>query len=200
LLVLIKSDRTSTIGKMIDSYLRSNSELDDHVIHLLFSANRWEFVYVSFTHHSYPLTHGCDSNSILQDLAEGITIICDRYAFSGICFSHAKGLSYEWCRSADIGLPAPDLIVLLEISPEKARERGGYGEERYEKEEMQAKVLQTYTKLGKEMREDGRQWVTLDAGKDKSDVESDIWDVVGPLVSNGVQSDEVPKLWENRLL
>lgn len=147
-----------------------------------------------------PSTHGCDSNSILQDLAEGITIICDRYAFSGICFSHAKGLSYEWCRSADIGLPAPDLIVLLEISPEKARERGGYGEERYEKEEMQAKVLQTYTKLGKEMREDGRQWVTLDAGKDKSDVESDIWDVVGPLVSNGVQSDEVPKLWENRLL
>ena len=30
---------------MIDSYLRSQSELDDHVIHLLFSANRWEFAY-----------------------------------------------------------------------------------------------------------------------------------------------------------
>lgn len=32
---------------MIDSYLRSQSELDDHVIHLLFSANRWELAYVS---------------------------------------------------------------------------------------------------------------------------------------------------------
>ena len=27
---------------MIDSYLKSQVEMDDHVIHLLFSANRWE--------------------------------------------------------------------------------------------------------------------------------------------------------------
>ena len=36
------SDRTTPIGKMIDSYLRSQSNQEDHVIHLLFSANRWE--------------------------------------------------------------------------------------------------------------------------------------------------------------
>jgi len=35
-------DRTTAIGQMIDSYLRSTSELDDRAIHLLFSANRWE--------------------------------------------------------------------------------------------------------------------------------------------------------------
>ena len=35
-------DRTTVIGKMINEYLTSQSELDDHVIHLLFSANRWE--------------------------------------------------------------------------------------------------------------------------------------------------------------
>ncbi|SRR5258708_28949171 len=35
-------DRTTSTGKMIDSYLRSQSELDDRAIHLLFSANRWE--------------------------------------------------------------------------------------------------------------------------------------------------------------
>ena len=35
-------DRTTTIGKMIDSYLRSAEDVDDRVIHLLFSANRWE--------------------------------------------------------------------------------------------------------------------------------------------------------------
>lgn len=27
---------------MIDAYLRSQSEMDDHAVHLLFSANRWE--------------------------------------------------------------------------------------------------------------------------------------------------------------
>jgi dTMP kinase len=30
---------------MIDSYLKSQVEMDDHVIHLLFSANRWEAAY-----------------------------------------------------------------------------------------------------------------------------------------------------------
>lgn len=37
-------DRTTSIGKMIDSYLQSQSDLDDRAIHLLFSANRWECV------------------------------------------------------------------------------------------------------------------------------------------------------------
>jgi dTMP kinase len=35
-------DRSTPIGQMIDAYLRSQAEMDDHVIHLLFSANRWE--------------------------------------------------------------------------------------------------------------------------------------------------------------
>jgi dTMP kinase len=35
-------DRTTPIGKMIDAYLRSESELDDRAIHLLFTTNRWE--------------------------------------------------------------------------------------------------------------------------------------------------------------
>lgn len=35
-------DRTTHIGQMINAYLTSNTELSDHVIHLLFSANRWE--------------------------------------------------------------------------------------------------------------------------------------------------------------
>lgn len=37
-------DRTTTIGQMIDAYLKSDVEMEDHVIHLLFSANRWEAV------------------------------------------------------------------------------------------------------------------------------------------------------------
>jgi dTMP kinase len=37
-------DRSTPIGQMIDAYLKSAVEMDDHVIHLLFSANRWEAV------------------------------------------------------------------------------------------------------------------------------------------------------------
>jgi len=39
-------DRTTPIGQMIDTYLRGQSQQEDHVIHLLFSANRWEAAYV----------------------------------------------------------------------------------------------------------------------------------------------------------
>lgn len=35
-------DRTTPIGIMIDNYLRGQNQQEDHVIHLLFSANRWE--------------------------------------------------------------------------------------------------------------------------------------------------------------
>lgn len=35
-------DRETTIGAQIDAYLRNAADLDDHAVHLLFSANRWE--------------------------------------------------------------------------------------------------------------------------------------------------------------
>jgi dTMP kinase len=43
-------DRTTPIGKMIDAYLKGGSEVEDHAIHLLFSANRWEAAYVRCPH------------------------------------------------------------------------------------------------------------------------------------------------------
>lgn len=35
-------DRTTNVGQMISAYLANTSQLDDHTINLLFSANRWE--------------------------------------------------------------------------------------------------------------------------------------------------------------
>jgi len=38
----------------------------------------------------------------------------------------------EWCKLPDVGLPAPDLVVFLDMTVEDAAKRGEYGEERYE--------------------------------------------------------------------
>ncbi|TFY80580.1 hypothetical protein EWM64_g3427 [Hericium alpestre] len=178
-------DRTTTIGKMIDSYLRSESELDDHTIHLLFSANRWEL-----------------ANSLEKTLNAGTTVLCDRYAFSGIAFSASKGLSYEWCRAPDVSLPAPDLTLFLDITPEKAKERGGYGEERYEKEETQRRVRQVFARMGEEMTSGSQdsshgQWITVDAGRGVDIVAEDIWTHIRPLAS-GV-SGPLNRLWSDHL-
>ncbi|KAL4066092.1 thymidylate kinase-domain-containing protein [Scleroderma yunnanense] len=177
--VLMKfPDRTTAIGKMIDAYLRSQSELDDHAIHLLFSANRWEL-----------------ASSIYAHLAAGTTVVADRYAFSGIAFSARKGLSYEWCRMPDVGLPAPDLTLFLNIEPEIARARGGYGEERYEREEVQRGVRAVFERIGEEMKRDGPgKWVEIDAGREKDQVARDIWHAV-ELFAQGVDTPTA-RLWE----
>lgn len=43
----LSPDRSTPIGQMIDSYLKSQTPIEDHAIHLLFSANRWEAACVS---------------------------------------------------------------------------------------------------------------------------------------------------------
>ncbi|KIJ65233.1 hypothetical protein HYDPIDRAFT_89037 [Hydnomerulius pinastri MD-312] len=176
--VLIKfPDRTTAIGKMIDAYLRSESELDDHAIHLLFSANRWEL-----------------ASTISAHLMAGTTVIADRYAFSGIAFSAQKGLPYEWCRGPDVGLPAPDLTLFLSIEPEEARKRGGYGEERYEKEEVQKKVKGVFERIGREMSEGSGSWVVINANQNTDEVASDIWEAVKPTLE--ITDRPVTKLWQ----
>ncbi|KAG1776658.1 thymidylate kinase [Suillus placidus] len=181
--VLLKfPDRTTAIGKMIDAYLRSESELDDHAIHLLFSANRWEL-----------------ASTITAHLAQGTIVLADRYAFSGIAFSARKGLPYEWCRAPEVGLPAPDLTLFFNISPEVAAARGGYGLERYEKEEVQKGVRQVFDKIGRAVQEEGEgKWVEIDAGKNKEEVAEELWKAVEPLAS-GVKGS-VSKLWEITLI
>ncbi|KAI0313194.1 thymidylate kinase [Amylostereum chailletii] len=165
-------DRTTPIGKMIDAFLRSESELDDRAIHLLFSANRWE-----------------TAASIESTLLAGTTVLCDRYAFSGIAFSTAKGLSYAWCRAPDVGLPRPDLTLFLDVSPETARARGGYGEERYEREELQRRVREQYARIGGETS----GWIRVDADQDLDVVAKEVWAHVEPL-AHGVASP-IQKLW-----
>ncbi|TRM60851.1 thymidylate kinase-domain-containing protein [Schizophyllum amplum] len=176
-------DRTTSIGQMIDAYLRSSIELDDHVVHLLYSANRWEL-----------------ATRILDLLASGTTVVCDRYAFSGIAFSASKiktsnrVLPYAWCRAPDAGLPAPDVTLFFDIAPSAARARGGYGEERYEREDMQGRVMQAYARLGAEMEaERPGSWVRVDAGQSVENVTKEVWDLVSPL-TRGIEG-EVGKLW-----
>lgn len=123
-------DRTTAIGKMLDSYLRSATELDDRAVHLLFSANRWEA-----------------SNALKETLLSGQNVVCDRYSYSGVAFSHQKGLDLEWCTNPEIGLPAPDGVIYLTLSLDIAEQRGGFGNERYEKRETQAKVDKIFKSL-----------------------------------------------------
>ena len=69
-----------------------------------------------------------------------------------------------------MSLPTPDLTLFLDIPPEVVKGRGGYGEERHEKEEMQQKVREMFQRIGWEMVFDtdvDSQWVTVDAIRER---------------------------------
>ena len=151
-------ERSTEIGKMIDRYLLSNTDIEDHVIHLLFSANRWEL-----------------SEKIEKMLSDGINIICDRYVYSGIAFSSSKqNLKYEWCYSSDIGLPEPDCVLFLDIPVEECSLRKNYGEERYEKIEFQKKVYYNFKKLDEK---NNKIWFKVNAMDDIDSISKKICDI-----------------------
>ncbi|PVV05320.1 hypothetical protein BB560_000166 [Smittium megazygosporum] len=159
-------DRKTLIGKLIGDYLRGSSKpassegkdkiqiensetlvdekskdikqtenesvLDDKAIHLLFSANRWE------------------KQTLMRKLLDsGVDLVVDRYIYSGIAFSCAKGMDFDWCKAPDVGLIAPDLVVFLNVNIEESTAREGFGSERYETRQFQSLVLKQFQKLEK---------------------------------------------------
>lgn len=176
---------------MIDQYLRGQSEQEDHVIHLLFSANRWEAAYVSRADSVLSLSNLC-SALIEDNVKSGVTVVVDRYYSSGCVYSAAKNnplLSLEWARHPEEGLPRPDLCLFLELSPDEAAKRGGWGEERYEKHELQDRVRQLFATM--KGSPDGDDFVSIDAGRSIEEVEQSIADAVERAYKH-VDSSDLP--------
>ncbi|KAM9848532.1 thymidylate kinase [Aulostomus maculatus] len=169
-------DRTTTIGQLISAYLEKKSDLDDHTVHLLFSANRWELV-----------------PQMKKKLEHGTTLVVDRYAFSGAAFTSAKpGFSLDWCMNPDVGLPKPDLVMFLQLNPAEAALRGQFGEERYETSAFQRTVQQRFEEL---MRDPSVNWQVIDASQTIEDVHQKIVNE-SIRASTTAQNQPLGELWK----
>lgn len=62
-------------------------------------------------------------------------------------FFFLSQLPLEWCKQPDVGLPKPDCVIFLQLSPEAGAKRNGFGEERYEKTQFQNKVLEQFMQI-----------------------------------------------------
>jgi dTMP kinase len=60
-------------------------------------------------------------------------------------------LSLDWAKAPDVGLPKPDAVVFLDLEPEEAEKRGGYGDEKYEKKDMQQRVRELFLTFKSEL-------------------------------------------------
>jgi dTMP kinase len=88
---------------------------------------------------------------ILPALEAGVTVICDRYIFSSAAYQGARGLDpQEIVRLNREFAPAPDLIILLEISAEHGLERIRCGRDcftDFEKHDELVRVAEIYVEL-----------------------------------------------------
>lgn len=124
-------DRETEIGSLISRYLQNDKALDDRAVHLLFSANRWEWF-----------------NRMKEAMTSGVTLVIDRYAYSGVAYTAAKsGMELEWCKLSDTGLMKADSVLYITLPDDVVSQRPGFGDERYEKQEFQAKVKKNYELL-----------------------------------------------------
>ena len=169
-------NRTTPIGQILNAYLSGATEVEDHVVHLLFSANRWEM-----------------ASQISRWIADGVTVVVDRYYYSGCVYTAAKalpGLGLEWARHPDVGLPRPDLCVFLDVSPETAAARGGFGGEKYEQTDFQARVRELFEVMWRHPDEEN-DVVVVNADRSMEDVERTIrkW---ARLASQRVDQEDIP--------
>jgi dTMP kinase len=113
----------------LDKFLRKRIEISDKHVHLLFTTER-KAVMQQYHHET------------------SITIILDRYVYSGYAYSVARGkLTLEWCLEQEKGLPEPDLIFHVKRDPNKASARKGFGEERFDDKDFQIEVSKVYDKI-----------------------------------------------------
>ena len=100
-------DVVTVSGEAIAKALKQN--VDEHTLHLLHAANRWE------------------TKQELEDLLkQGYTVILDRYYYSGIAYSYARNpdISADWCLACEKGLLKPDKVFYFKIDVRDSIIRG----------------------------------------------------------------------------
>lgn len=102
-------------------------------------------------------------------------MVIDRYYYSGVVYSAAKDkadLSLKWARDPEIGLPRPDMCLFLDIAPDAAAKRGGFGSEKYETSAVQKRVRELFYELMG--TSDGLDMQAVDAARSIEEVGKDI--------------------------
>lgn len=119
----------SITGDAIDRYLKKQVVMTNRGAHLLFSTNRWENI-----------------DYILNEIRLGNNVILDRYFFSGIAYTMARGGIDDigWIFNADVGLPMPDLLFFLDVPKEMQISVDGFGDEIHDEPIMQEKVRESF--------------------------------------------------------
>jgi dTMP kinase len=90
-----------------------------------------------------------------------------------------------------VGLPLPDAVIFLDLPPEVAGGREGYGGERYEKREMQERVRGVFEEVRR--REPG-EWTVVDASAGVEEVAERVGEVADRAVRWAAAGNELRRI------
>lgn len=137
-------DYSTTIGKEIRRFLVGTKSYPPEVRALLYAANRWE-----------------RKAELERTIAGAQAIIVNRYTGSNFAYGVSNGLSLEWLVSLEAGLPKPDLVFVLDASPELLKPRRGQNKDTYERNlGLQERARNAYLGMAP-----GFGWTVVDASK-----------------------------------
>lgn len=117
------------------------------------------------------------AETIRPALDAGRDVVCDRYVGSSLAYQgYGRGLDVEMVRRLSevaTGGLWPDLIILMDMDPQRARSRGGGGSDRFEALGMDfhRRVREGYLDLA---AADPEHWAVVDADRPAPVVRDDI--------------------------
>ena len=154
-------DYDTVIGAEIGRALRGERQYTADVMQLLYVANRYEY-----------------KQQIVDALAAGTIIVCDRYLASSVAYGEAQGLDRAWLIEIQRYLPQPDVTILLDIPPETSARRKSRDRDKYEQDlALLGRVRDSYLKQAAGpstgLRTGG--WVRLDADRDRDAVAEEVF-------------------------
>ena len=162
------------IGKIIRSIFSKKMEADERTIAALFAADRLE--------HLLNTQYG-----MLQKLADGYTVITDRYYLSSYAY-HGVHVPMDWVLALNepcAALKRPDLTCFLDISPEVSMQRivkSRESIELYETLENQKNVRNKYFEA-MELVKAQENIVHFDATKEPELLAQEVWATVLSLLN-----------------
>ena len=152
----------AVIGSLLWNYMKSKSRsFNPETEALLFAADRIE--------------HG----KIIRDaLDKGKIVISDRYKHSSLAYQGAAGADVEWMQSLNKHALKPNLVILLDIAPDRSLERvSDRAKTVFEENEYLKKVRAEYLRYAEK-----GELVVIDATQSLEDVHDDILGHVKKLI------------------
>lgn len=146
-------DYTTPIGGELHRALHGERDYTPDVMQLLYVANRYE-----------------TKRRIEGWLSEGRIILCDRYVASSIAYGEAQGLDPVWLGDIQRFLPAANLTILLDITPDVAVRRKSAGRDRYERDfALLTRVRKSYLTQASQPG-----WLLVPGDRAKDDVQREV--------------------------